>query len=42
MVLIYIYIFHFKENGCIPFVELNQIALDTLQVRIMGNKTQGI
>jgi hypothetical protein len=37
-----LYIRHFKENGYIPFVELNQIALDTLQVRIMGNKTQGM
>ena len=28
------YIFHFKGNGYIPFVEWNQIELDTLQVRV--------
>jgi len=37
-----LYILHFKENGYISGLELNQIALDTLQIRIMGNKTQGM
>jgi len=37
-----LYILHFKEHFHIPFEELIEIALDTLQVRIMGNKTQGM
>jgi len=36
-----LYILHFKEHFHIPFEELIQIALDALQVRIVGNKTQG-
>jgi hypothetical protein len=37
-----LYILRFKENGYIPGLELNQIALDTLQSRIMRNETQGM
>jgi len=37
-----LHILHFKEHFHIPFEELIQVALDTSQVRIMGNETQGI